>query len=271
MKRISSGLITAIFALTAWQTTSATPSPGQLADRIEAQHEEQLSRIERVTIVGNFISGFPGDLPTSATYVKTEENGRTILKPLNEEVDAMNMAGMHDGTTPDMVRAASSVESDTLNGKSVYVVLIDDIDFLRNMSDMNWDEEIPEEYNPKQLTVWLDSSDYSIHQAELIQAGPQGGDTTITIQMLDYRTMRGLPIAYRTTIKIEGIEQLISPDELATARQQMQELQTQLADMPEAQRAMIEAYLTPQIEQLENMMREGSTTLEMQVTDVHFE
>lgn len=210
---------------------------------------------------------------STSRYVKEERDGKPVLQAVEEgDMDMMNVAGFHDGTLPDMVRHAREIRADRLDGSPVFVVTVDDADFLRSLDDLQLDEELADDdFVPKEATLWLDTNDLSPRRLQFIQTGPQGGEMTFTVLLADYQVHRGLPIAHRMDIRIQGMEQMMSAADLAEARQQMQQLTAQLEMMPEEHRAMIEAQMAPQIEQFEKMMAGGGTEMRVRVVDVQVE
>ncbi len=254
-------------------TSQAQPGNETLAQRIEAAHARHLEQIERLTVVAEMEGGMVPDMQTTSRYVKVEEDGRAVLRAVEQDDrDAMNLAGIHDGTLPEMVRHAKSIRADRLDGRAVFVVEIDDAEFLESLDDLHIEDDLDEdELLPKHATIWLDTSDYTPHQLAFVQRNPQGDELTFEIKLSDYQVHRGLPIAHRMEIAIQGLDQMITPDELAQARQQMAQMEEQLAMLPAEQRAMIQQQLAPQLEQLEQMMTSGGATMHVRVVDVQVE
>ncbi len=253
-------------------SAQARLSPDQLADRIEAAHAEQLSRIERVTFTSNIQGGIIDGITSVTRYEKVIKDGRAILQALDDDSEeAVSLAGMHDGLLPKMVRGASKVESGRYDGRPVYVVTVDDVDFLKSLEDFQMDDEFDEDFEPKKATFWLDRDNFAAHRLEFVQAVADGGEMTINVTMHDYRTLRGLPVAHRVKIDIRGVDQMISAADLAEARAEMQQLEEQLQHMPPEIRDQIKAQLGPQLAQLEAMMDSGGTSMEVHVTDVSFD
>ncbi len=247
----------------------AQPSAEELATRIEAAQARQLADINSITIRTEMSTPM-GDMPSSTRYVKEMKDGQPVLRPVGD--DDMNVAGMHDDTLTRLTRNASNIESVRHDGRQSYRILVDDAEFLRSLDELQMgDEMMEDDLTPKEATVWVNADDYTVQRMRFIQIGPQGGDVTVQVDFSDYRRHRGLPVAHSVNLSIDGIDQMISSEEAAMARAQMEELKAQLETMPEAQRAMIEAQLAPQIAQFEQMMSSGGTEMAIRVVDVTVE
>jgi predicted secreted Zn-dependent protease len=68
-------------------------------------------------------------------------------------------------------------------------------------------------------------------------------DVTTTVDLLDYREVSGMLHPFRSVVKIEGLGQTADPE----TRKQLEEMKKQLAEMPEAQRKMVEEMLKSQM------------------------
>jgi outer membrane lipoprotein-sorting protein len=91
--------------------------------------------------------------------------------------------------------------------------------------------------------------------------GASGPPQRVTIDLLDYRSIEGLMIPY--TMKIEtNLDETLTPQQ----RQQLEQLQKKLEQMPESQRKQMERMLGDQMERLQKMASGEPTTI--QVRDV---
>lgn len=260
-------------AMFLWAVTAQSISPEELASRIEAAHAEQLSDIESVSITSEISSGMMEGMTSTSRFVKEMKDGQPILREVgSDDHGAMNLAGMHDGTLPRMVRNSASIERGQVAGERVYNIFVDDVDFLKSLEELNLSEElVEEEFEPKSVRIWLAPSDFTARKLEYVQSGPGGGDMTVTVRMKNYQVRQGLPIAQQVSIQIAGMDQMIAPEELQQMKDQMSMLEEQLAMMPEEQREMIQASLAPQIAQFEEMMSSGGTQFDIRIVDVSFD
>ena len=252
-------------------TSELQPSPADLADRLEQAHQERIRQIERLQITNRITAGMLDGEETVTVLVKTQRDGRYVLTPVETDgtIEDDDISGFSDELYGEMIRNASSVVNDTYHGHQVYRVTVDDPEFLASLDGMDtMDESLFDEYDeydeyddvtgmdstPESITLWVDRSELLIRGVEM--AFP-GEGITVSYRFNDYRTFSGLPVPMVTDVHIEGLEELISDEELAEARQAMQQLEAQLEQMPESQRDMIRQQVQPQIERLEQMLESG--------------
>jgi len=250
----------------------AQPSPAELADQIDEAYARHIRQIDRVTLTSEIVEGMGKGTVTKTTFEKVEKDGRPVLKQVQDaDSEAVPMAGMHDGMLADMVRHARSVERDRHEGSPVYVVTVDDVQYLQSLEAFQVDEEmIQAGVTAEKLTAWLDVDDLIPRKMHFVQKAADGA-IDVTLDMSDVRAHRGMPIAHRARMTIGGMEQMMSTSDLTDARRGMEQLKAQLEQMPPEHRAMFEAQLAPQLEQFEQMMGGGAPVIEFRVTDVTFD
>ncbi|CAN5363254.1 hypothetical protein BH23BAC3_BH23BAC3_13940 [soil metagenome] len=246
----------------------AQPLPNQLADQMYEINQQRLSNIETLTITMKMdLSGY--ETETTTRYIKTESDGRVmlVLDEGGEEADSELLEGVYDGSVEEIIRAGESVSNDNLSGKNTYKIVINDREFLNRLGqdEFNMDDN---EFEIEKATLWLDR-DELVPIKMIYDQYADGSGVSVEIVMEDYRTHSGLPVTHKMSMKMEGMDQMFSDEEIAEARQAMREMEEQLAAMPPAQREMIESRMSGQIEQFEQMIESGSggSTL-MEVIDV---
>ncbi|TVR27202.1 MAG: hypothetical protein EA390_14090 [Balneolaceae bacterium] len=263
------GILTTIltFLLISTSTLLAQPSPAQLADQISDRNMQRLANIETLFITVEPEGG--GLIPATTTkYVKKTEGGRTWLEPEDEDYDTNTglLSGVFDDQMPKLVRSASSVEREQLDGYSVYKIFVDDADLLNEMMDD--DMEFAED-EVKNITIWIDSDELVARKVRFDQISDEGHEMIVEVIMSDYQNHSGLPIAHSIQFNIEGLDAQFTEEDRAEARRAMAELEEQLAQMPEAQRRMIEEQMKPQLERFEAMLESGEMgRMVLRVTDV---
>jgi hypothetical protein len=249
--------------------TMSAQSPSQLADQISDRNMQRLANIESLTITVEPEGG--GLIPANTTrYIKMTENGRTWLAPEEDDFDTNTgiLSGVFDDQMPELVRGASSVSSEQLNGHSVYKIFIDDADLLNEMMDDDM-EFSDGEADVKNITLWIDSSELIARKIRFEQLDETGNEINVEILMQEYQNHSGLPIAHTVHFNIEGLESQFTEEDIAEARKAMSELEQQLSQMPEAQRRMIEQQMKPQLERFEAMLESGEMgKMVLRVTDV---
>ena len=246
---------------------AAQPSPADLADRLEQAQQEHLRQIDRLQITNRITSAMFDGGETVTVMVKTQRDGRYVLVPEDPDdfYDEDDITGFADEIYIEMIRNAGSIESDIWHGYQVYRITVDDPDFLASFDGMDpldepmhdgFDDEdgFMEDSVPESLTLWVDRSEMLIRGVAFSFGD---GGVTANYRFTDYQVFSGLPVPMVTEIEIEGLDKLISEEELAEARQAMKQMEAQLEQMPEAQRDMIRQQIQPQIERLEQMLQSG--------------
>lgn len=266
-------LVVVTFAATA-EMTEAQPSPNQLADRLERAYADRIGGIDAIEITSVTEGAIFGSMETRTRYEKVERDGRTMLIESGGEGELEGVyQGIADDLLPDMVRHSASITEESLGGRGVYRIEVDDEEYLAELQTSQMlEENLDEEFLMDAATLYIDRSDLLLRQMSFSQSGQGGQAMTIHFEMDEYRTYSGFPVPHLMRFTIEGLDTVISDEEMAEIRRSMEEMEAQLASMPQAQREMIERQLLPQMERLEAMMSEGDQgdlgTMEIRVTDV---
>lgn len=262
------GILTGIILfLTGLATLHAQSAITSLADQMEQVNEDRLRTIENLELTVRMEIGDAMQEETVSRYVKETRDGRPFLV-LDTEHDMYDeqeiLEGVYDGSISTFVRGAESIENDQVYGRPAYKLFISDEQILSTFEDdiPDADEMRPEIDN---AMLWIDRE---LLVPLRMLYGQNGGDDGITvdISMQGYEMHSGLPIAKRMSVDIEGISSMFSEEEMAEARRAMEQMREQLANMPEAQRQMIESRMAEQIEQFEQIIESGSvgsTTMEV--------
>jgi predicted secreted protein len=69
-------------------------------------------------------------------------------------------------------------------------------------------------------------------------------------------------------MKMENLDATISAEEREQARRSLEEMEQRMQEMPEEQRQMMEGMMKNQLEQLRNILDEGSIQFAIEVQDV---
>jgi hypothetical protein len=121
--------------------------------------------------------------------------------------------------------------------------------------------------------IWIDTTDYVplkilIHGTS---SGPDGSrPIMIDVLFSDYRNVPDSKLyeAYRQTMSMGGVLDPKQQKELQEAMKQMDEMEAQLAAMPEAQRKMMEKMMGPKIEMMKQMASGGAMEVVTDTTDI---
>lgn len=257
-----------VLALTA--TPAASQSASEIIDRMLDEYEARTAGIDDYTLVQEFM-GFR----TESYFVKETQGGRPIFKL--QDVSADGMAGVDmDETGPgtldeiyaigeDFKNNASYLGRETVEGVETHVLEIADLEDTELGQQMGQDSE----FRPVSGTLYLDTETFvprrMVFQGELENA--EGvHSVTSTMDLRDYRDHRGMLVAHRTVMTVDGLGAAIDEE----ARAQFEEMERELANMPEAQRQMVESMMADQLEQFRAMMEGGDEVMvvEVNVTEV---
>lgn len=254
----------AIYVYSPIQHVEAQPSPEELATEIEQEYEEWLQNIETLTVTTESVNG--GFIPATTTdFIKVAEGDRVWLKA--EDGETGIQTGVMFGAPEDEeihIRHATSIYEETLDGYSVYEVVIDDADILAKTMEVDTDVT-GEDPTTLKTTYWIDRDDLIMRKVLIKQEDNNGNEVLTEVRMEDYQYHEGFPIAHTVTMDIDGLEHQISEAELEEAREGMKEMEEQMEQMPEAQRRMIE-------EQVEEVMeRFGAMLATGELGKMHFE
>lgn len=239
-------------------SAAAQPSPAELSEQMYQANEERLSGIESLELTVEMNMGGTVMNESTTRYVKEVNNGRTMLvtEKSGDMDDSELVEGMYDGTLEELVAGAESVENDEVNGRSVYRLVIRDRELLNQMEGEAFEAD-EREFEIDKGTLWIDR-DMLVPVRMIYEQEDGEPGISMEIQMSDFETHSGLPVARTMSFEIEGMDQMFTEEEMAEARNAMKEMREQLDQMPEAQREMIENQMSGQIEKFEQMVESGN-------------
>lgn len=159
--------------------------------------------------------------------------------------------------------------TESVDGTRMHVVAVDDFgDIAREFGAVPEDAG---EFEIETATFYIGTDDHRIHRMTMEgtmtndgQASPVSFDT----RLADYRTVDGFTHPHRMTMTMHGMDGQMSDAEREEARQQLDQLRAQMAQMPPDQRRMMEGMMGGQLESLEQMLGGGGFEMEVVVTDV---
>lgn len=128
-------------------------------------------------------------------------------------------------------------------------------------------------FEPRIGWFLFDADDFLLYRVEAEGAllyGGQSREVTVTADLADYRTVRGMIHPFAIELAIGGLGTSATRAEQDAARQQLVELQAQLDALPEGERSTLQALLNDQIDRLRGIT-EGRLALTLRVTDLDVE
>ena len=129
------------------------------------------------------------------------------------------------------------------------------------------------QFTMQTMNLWVDAKAYVPLKTKIDGVATQGTETTpVSIEMLnqDYRSVRGSKMyePYRRVMRLGGMMDAKQQKEMAEAKQKMAEFETQLAQMPVAQRKMIMNQMGPQLEMMRSMSAGGGFEVVTMVDEI---
>lgn len=262
-KKISKSLAVLLFC-TGFISLSAQPTVEQLASQMQEANQQRLESIETLQFTTKIeVAGF--ETESVSRYKRVEENGsyKLVLDEGDDPNDDM-MEGVYDGSMEEFINAAESVQNDEVDGRDAYRVIIRDREFLNSFTQNELDAG-EQDIQIEKGTLWIDSSRL-VPLKMMYEESENGDGMSFEITMDDYRDYSGLPVAHKLSVTIDGLDDMMSDEDIAEARRAMAEFEEQLESMPEAQRDMIRDRMSGQMEQFEKMLESGmasATTIEV--------
>lgn len=237
---------------------------GSILQTALEKYEQRVAGIDDYTVTHTIM----GQEVTS--YLRKEMvNGHPVFVPPEE--DDANSQRQWDPykAFPQLAARADVVGTETIDGVRAYALRVDDFEGL----DIGVPANVHGDFRPRSLTLWIDTDEHLLRRMDLegdVVAKGEEGPLEMTARMLDYRTVEGMPHPFRTTIQVQGLMAAGggSDEEAAQAREQLAELDRQMAQMPASQREMMEKMMGSQLEQLRTMVQSGALEMELVVTDL---
>ena len=251
----------------------AAPAAAQSAEEVLntalERYEEQIRGVETYTVTQE-VMGFT----TTNRFVKQEIDGHPVFVAAESASDTAT--GLPEGwgnpyrMVPELASRAELVGTTTTDGHETWVIEISDLQGLdfQGMTPSG----VEGEFEPERLTFHVDTEDYLFRRLGVkgTMTGQDGEGRPIQLDAAfrDYRTIEGMPHPFEIRVNVEGMSDALSGEDLAEAREQLEQLRARMEEMPEQQRQMMERMMGPQMEQLEKMVTSGTMDVTVQVKEV---
>jgi hypothetical protein len=251
-------------------TSAVAQSAADIFDQMLDRQRQGLSGIESLLIEQETMG-----VVTTLYMVKEMVDGEPVLMPRMTVVGGMNVP-IQGNEGPDAWSGSARVHrqwadrfrldgTEEINGQPAYRLAIDDFSGI----DMGTPPGQETPMTPRSAVFYVDQSDLVMVRMEMeLDATTDDGETRVVSMastMDDYREVDGYLHPFRTSISWQGLMDVgadgMDPSEL---EQQLDEMEERLADMPEAQRGMMERMIKPQMERLREML--GGAPMEIIVT-----
>jgi len=253
---------TALLLLGTLASSANAQSAAEVIDRMLTEHERRSAAVDDYTLVQEVMG-----LETISYFEKQMVDGRPVFQLRRTGAMGMEMDSPTEGTLDeiyamgeDLAESARYVGREAVGGSDAHVLDLPDLqgtDFGRNMSPDS-------EFTPTSGRFYVDADTYVPLRMDFEgEMTTEQGTSPIrsTIEMSDYREVEGMLMPYRTDVRIEGLGAAIDDE----TRAEFEKMQSELEQMPEAQRRMVEAMMADQLAQFRQMMEDDSAPMLVEV------
>ncbi len=148
--------------------------------------------------------------------------------------------------------------TEKIDGYKTYILNIKDMTELAGFAKQE-KEEMEKEKVKTSGKIWVDAKDWIIRKIEIdiedVKEGKKGKFSTV--EMKDFRNIKGLLIPFRTVVTLgEGMPKP-SPEEEQEMREELAEMKKELEKMSPKERKMAEKMMKLQIEMMEKVLSGG--------------
>ncbi len=261
MKKLQVTLLTAVlFFLSA--VALQAQNAAEILDRMISEYSNSISGIETMMVITRMEGLIESDEPDTSYYRKvTMENGMQTMQEVSSGTDSPSADYYNFQRNYDIIVENATYEgTETIDGRTAHVLFIEDVSAF--YGDMMGGTQ-PEEGEAQSGRLYIDSSDYVLLRMSFDLQFDQEYSGSVDINMKDYQDVNGVKMPFLTEMRIEGISEQFSAEDLAEARQGLRELQEQIDNASGMQRRIMERTIRPQIERFEKMLEEDGMAMRM--------
>lgn len=267
MKKITFQLITASL-LVVLSSTAFAQTPQQIFDRMIEQYTNSIEDIETMMMVTRMEGFMETEDPDTTYYRKVVTDGYPTMQVVSSgsETPATNYYNLQENYDA-LVENAQYEGTETVDGKEAHVLFFEDVSVLYD--DMvTTPEDQQQQAEPQSGRMYIDAEDYIPLRMNFDIAFDGEYSGSADIQMKDIREVDGMLVPFLMEMKIEGISQEMSAEDLAEARQSMEDFEEQMENASGIQKRIMERTLKPQMERLQKILEEGAMTMKTITLDV---
>ena len=246
-------------------TLAAPASAQSAADVLQtamSRYEDRMSGIDNYTtvieVMGTTVTNY---------FEKQMVDGHPVFV-LKDRSGRAEGAGMFYNGFMEVIDRATLAGDESIDGHDCHVVNVDDFSGVDFDPTSTEDEE---NFRPEKGTFYLDSDSYVLRRMVMDGQSNQDGKwqpITMQIDFKDYREVDGMLHPFLAEMNFTGINNTMSEEEMQEARESLEQMKKQLAEMPASQRAAVERMLGPKMEQLEEMLNSGSIQMTTEVKEL---
>ena len=261
--KLASSTFLAALAVLAISAPAAAQDAKQVLQEAMEHYEQRMADVDNFTVVQD-VMGYE----MTNYFEKRIVDGHPVFVMKDMTGDEMEDMGMLYSQFMEIADHATIEGTETVDGKACYAVHVAD------MSVVDWDPQMGEEdadFRPKSGTFYIDRDDSLLRKMVIdAEAEREGRTVPVAMEMMlqDYREVDGFIHPFLTQMKISGFEGGMSEEEMAEARESLEEIKKQMEEMDAAQRKMMESMMKGQIERLEEMVESGEINFTIKVKEL---
>lgn len=258
-----------LFIAFAGASTVSAQSVDAVVNEMRARYQAQLETVDTYIVETNQYTSYhrkttrDGDA-TYETEMQWKDSGGGMFS------GAGAMPSLQPGLAQldTLAQKASYLGTETVDGRPCHVLRIDDPAALSGNRMPAMNANAPQQGETR---LYIDAEQYVPLRLESEVSVERNGESQTLrprILLSDYRTTDGLTLPWSMEMKMENLDATISAEERKQARQSLEEMEQRMQEMPEEQRQMMEGMMKNQLEQLRNILDEGSIQFAIEVQDV---
>jgi hypothetical protein len=235
-------------------------SAADILDRMISEYSSSISGVETMMIVTRMEGLIETDEPDTSYYRKvTLDNGTETMQEVSSGTDSPSADYYNFQRNYDIIVENATYEgTESIDGRTAHVLFIEDVSAF--YGDMMGGTQ-PEEGEAQSGRLYIDTNDYVLLRMSFDLQFDQEYSGSVDINMKEYQSVNGINMPFLTEMKIEGISDQFSAEDLAEARRGMRELQEQMENASGMQRRIMERTIGPQIERFERMLEEDGMAM----------
>lgn len=243
-----------------WGSMGPAAIHAQVADSRAAEILERAQQAYERSIEG--IDDYVMVTDDGATYFeKAYDNGRPYFRTHTEidewgEVEALSSGAEAEMWAPEMFeqfkKHARYEGRSEVDGYAVYVL------FMEEMEALIYDDTEDIDDVLEQVRIYIDEDNLVMRKMEYRVEVIMDDNTTRVIEpeirFRDYRSIEGMMVPFETIMVVEGLSEMMTPEEREEAERSLREMERELEQMPEGQRRMVERMMGERLKELRDML-----------------
>lgn len=250
--------------------SSKAQSVADIMDQMLVRHSDALNSIETMMTISMSEGFLQSDVPDTTYYRKTTlDDGTNILEPVSTGTESATTTAYYGNITrgyDSLVENSTYEGIETVDGKRAHAIFIEDISALQGSMGT---PGVPQGQNAEPQSGWfyIDASDLVPLKMTFDLNFEEGYDGSIEMNFNDYRSVNGIPMAFEIEMIIDGISESVSAEDMAEARNNIQQLREQLDGASGMQKRIMERVVAPQLERLEKILEDGNMNMKITILE----